>query len=143
MISTGEADIEETPKSNNQTENLPANWEEKLHSDSTKVRRGFWKTLKKAARAIPFSTDLVAAYYCALDSNTPARVRFTLMGALAYFVLPLDTIPDFILGFGFTDDIAVIAAAINAMRGNITDAHYHAARTTLNEGIESQKDKDA
>ena len=62
---------------------LPAQWEVKFKSDSLKVEQGFWNKLKKAARAIPFSTDLIAAYYCAMDKETPMRVRFTLMGALA------------------------------------------------------------
>ena len=48
-----------------------------------KVRAGFWASLRRAARAIPFSADLVAAYYCALDPTTPRRVRLTLLGALA------------------------------------------------------------
>ena len=38
---------------------------------SEQVRRKFWTTLKKAVRYIPFSDDLVAAYFCALDPTTP------------------------------------------------------------------------
>ncbi len=61
---------------------------------SQRVRNRFWSTLRKAIRQIPFAEDLVAAYFCAFDRNTPARVRATLLGALAYFVLPIDAIPD-------------------------------------------------
>jgi len=98
-----------------------------------RVRAKFWQTLKKAARRVPFVEDLVASYYCALDPKTPMRVRGILLGALAYFVLPFDVIPDFIAVFGFTDDMAVLAAAISAIRGHITPAHYAAARTALAE----------
>jgi uncharacterized membrane protein YkvA (DUF1232 family) len=76
------------------------------------VRRDFWVTVRKAAGSIPFMDELVAAYYCALDRETPTRVRATLLGALGYFVLPLDGIPDFILGLGFTDDAAVIMGVL-------------------------------
>ncbi|MCI5074943.1 YkvA family protein [Oricola sp.] len=96
-----------------------------------RVRRKFWATAKKAARAVPFMDEVVAGYFCALDSKTPARVRATLFAALAYFVLPLDVIPDFLLGIGFGDDLAVLMAAIGAVRGHITDAHRLAARKAL------------
>jgi uncharacterized membrane protein YkvA (DUF1232 family) len=61
--------------------------------DEARVRRDFWVTVRKAAGSIPFMDELVAAYYCALDRETPTRVRATLLGALGYFVLPLDGIP--------------------------------------------------
>lgn len=96
-----------------------------------RVRARFWSTVKKAARAIPFMDEVVAAYFCALDPRTPPRVRGTLLAALAYFVLPFDFIPDFLLGIGFGDDIAVLMTAIAAVRGNITAAHRAAARDAL------------
>jgi len=42
------------------------------------------------------------AFYCATDSATPLPIRATLMGALAYFILPFDAIPDILLGLGYT-----------------------------------------
>jgi uncharacterized membrane protein YkvA (DUF1232 family) len=97
------------------------------------VRRGFWRTVRAAGRTIPFMDEVVAAYFCALDDRTPMRVRATLLAALAYFVLPLDTIPDFLLGMGFTDDVAVLTAAFAAIRQHITPAHRLAARRALEE----------
>lgn len=98
-----------------------------------RVRLEFWRTAKRAARYVPFMDELVAAYYCALDPKTPFRVRGTLLAALAYFVLPLDFIPDFLLGFGFTDDVAVLTAAITAIRTHIKPVHRTAARKALEE----------
>lgn len=98
-----------------------------------RVRAKFWRTLKRAARQVPFMDEVLAGYYCALDPNTPTKVRGILFAALAYFVLPLDSIPDFILGFGFSDDVAVLAAALAAVRSNITEAHRAAARKALKE----------
>ena len=71
---------------------------------------------------MPFTEDAVAAFYCATDSATPLPIRATLFGALAYFVLPFDAIPDFILGLGYTDDAAVLVAAFTAARMHITEA---------------------
>jgi uncharacterized membrane protein YkvA (DUF1232 family) len=95
------------------------------------VRDNFWTALKRVVRQVPFTTDLVAAYYCAMDSSTPFRVRATLLGALAYFILPIDVIPDFIVGLGYTDDAAVLALAIRRVAGHITERHREAARATL------------
>ncbi|QND51168.1 DUF1232 domain-containing protein [Phyllobacterium sp. 628] len=95
------------------------------------VRARFWKTARKAAKSIPFLDEVIAGYYCALDPATPMRVRGTLLAALAYFVLPLDIIPDFILGLGFTDDVAVLMAALSAVRNHITPAHREAAKKAV------------
>ncbi|MGN6470775.1 MAG: YkvA family protein [Rhizobiaceae bacterium] len=100
-----------------------------------RVRARFWRTVKRAARQVPFMEDVVAAYYCALDTRTPTRVRGVLLAALAYFVLPTDFIPDFIFGLGFTDDVAVLTAAITALRSHITPAHRAAAREALAEEL--------
>ncbi|MCV0394431.1 MAG: DUF1232 domain-containing protein [Rhizobiaceae bacterium] len=95
------------------------------------VRKRFWSTARRAARHVPFMDEVVAAYYCALDERTPTRVRGTLLAALAYFVLPFDMVPDFLVGFGFTDDAAVLAAALAAIRTHITPGHREAARKAL------------
>lgn len=95
------------------------------------VRRGFWRKVRKAAGRIPFMDEVVAAYYCAIDRTTPARVRTAIFGALAYFILPLDVIPDFILGTGFTDDIAVLWATLTTVRNHILPRHRAAARAAL------------
>lgn len=95
------------------------------------VRKGFWQTLKKAARRFPFTEDLVAAYYCALDPATPMRVRATLFAALAYFVLPVDAIPDVAPLIGFTDDATVLLAAIGMVKTHISLKHRLAARDAL------------
>lgn len=90
--------------------------------------------LKAIGRAIPFSEDVLAAFYCVRDPQTATRVRLVLLGALAYFVMPVDMMPDFLPILGFTDDAAVLAAAIASVRGAITDAHRDQARARLAEG---------
>lgn len=98
-----------------------------------RVRADFWRTARRAARHVPFMEDVAAAYFAAMDKKTPTRVRGTLLAALAYFVMPADLIPDFIIGFGFTDDAAVLAAAIAAIQRHIKPAHREAARTALDD----------
>jgi uncharacterized membrane protein YkvA (DUF1232 family) len=99
--------------------------------DASEVREKFWRTARKAARHVPFMEDVVAAYYCAMDRNTPLRAKGILLAALGYFILPADAIPDIVFGLGFTDDIAVLTAAIAAVRAHITPAHRLAAREAI------------
>jgi uncharacterized membrane protein YkvA (DUF1232 family) len=58
-------------------------------------------------------------------------VRAVLCGAVAYFVLPADMIPDVLAPLGFTDDASVIAAAIAAVGGHLRPDHRDAARARL------------
>lgn len=97
------------------------------------VRVGFWSKLSKVAASIPFAEDLVAAYYCTRDPETPLRVRAILLAALAYFVLPTDMIPDFLAGLGFTDDATVLTAAIGLIATHMKPEHREAAQRALNE----------
>jgi uncharacterized membrane protein YkvA (DUF1232 family) len=105
--------------------------EAKAAQDEARVRRGFWPKLRRSAARLWFAEDLVAAYYCALDRRTPRRVQVTLLGALAYFVLPFDFVPDMLPLIGFTDDAAVLATAIRVVAAHITPEHRDVARRLL------------
>ncbi len=102
-------------------------------SDEKKVQNEFWPKLAQNLARLPFATELVAGYYCAFDSATPLKVKGTLLAALAYFILPFDVIPDFLLGLGFTDDLAVLVAATGLVRKHITAEHRKRAQEKLSE----------
>jgi uncharacterized membrane protein YkvA (DUF1232 family) len=93
--------------------------------------RALWRKLRAAAGYIPFAEDAVATYYCSLDRATPLRVRAAIMGALAYFVLPADAVPDFLPALGFTDDAAIFAATLQLVSAYILPEHREAARRAL------------
>jgi len=101
--------------------------------DEAKFGSAFMDRLKRVAKRIPFAEDLLAAWFCARDPATPRRVRMTLLAALGYFVLPVDAIPDIMPLLGFTDDAAVIAAAIAAVAGSISPEHRERAKQALAE----------
>lgn len=107
--------------------------------NADKVRDGFWRTIAKAAKHIPQIEKFVAAYYCAFDEETPNKTRGILLAALAYFVLPVDLVPDFLAGFGFTDDIAVLTIAINSIQSAIGPQHLEAAKRKLASSDEMSK----
>ncbi|WP_019400849.1 MULTISPECIES: YkvA family protein [unclassified Chelatococcus] len=101
--------------------------------DEESVTRRFWKALRRVAANTPFAEDLVAVYFCATDPATPRRVKLTLLGALGYFILPTDAVPDFLPLLGFSDDMAVLAAAIAMVAGAITDDHRRRAREIISQ----------
>ena len=105
--------------------------EQNLASDESRVRKNFWTKARKTLGKVPFTEDAVAAFYCATDSTTPIAIRAALFGALAYFILPFDIVPDFILGLGYTDDAAILIAAFTAARVHISEAHREKARAWL------------
>lgn len=81
-----------------------------------------WRKLKKVAHKVGRKTvyHVFVLYYVARDSAVPTSLKLKVFGALAYFILPLDFIPDAILGLGFTDDILALAWAVFSMRKYIT-----------------------
>ncbi|HEY0302084.1 MAG TPA: YkvA family protein [Rhizomicrobium sp.] len=102
-----------------------------LARDEKVVDRDFWRKLRTVAGRVPFAGDAAAAYFCAVDPATPARVKATLFAALAYFVMPFDAVPDLLAGIGFTDDAAVIALALSLVARSIRPEHRARARAAL------------
>jgi uncharacterized membrane protein YkvA (DUF1232 family) len=110
---------------------------DRLAQDRESVRRRFWRKLKRVVTKLPFAEDLLAAYYCAFDKETPRHVQAALLGAVAYFILPFDFVPDMLPVLGFTDDAAVLATALRLVASHITDDHRQAARAALKRGVET------
>jgi uncharacterized membrane protein YkvA (DUF1232 family) len=102
-----------------------------MEQDERLVRERFWSKLRASVTRIPFAEDAVAGFYCATDSSTPTKSKAILLGALAYFVMPVDAVPDFLALLGFTDDAAVLMAAVQTVRANLRPGHYDRARKTL------------
>ncbi len=99
--------------------------------NETRVQRGFWPKIRRTAAKIPFAGQALSVWYAARDPETPAAAKGIMLGALAYFVLPVDAIPDIFAGIGFTDDAAVIAALLATLGANVKRRHKDAAATAL------------
>jgi uncharacterized membrane protein YkvA (DUF1232 family) len=95
------------------------------------VNSGFWPKLRRAAARVPFAADALSVWYCARDSETPAAAKAMIMAALAYFILPVDAVPDFLPAIGYTDDAAVIAAVLAIVSRNLKPWHKAAAKAAL------------
>jgi uncharacterized membrane protein YkvA (DUF1232 family) len=109
--------------------------------NATRVRHGFWPKVTRTVARIPFADQLLSLYYAARDPETPPAAKGIMLGALAYFVLPFDAIPDVLAGIGFTDDAAVITAVIATLGANIRKRHREAARERL-ESLRANRGRD-
>ena len=94
-------------------------------------RRKFWRKLKHEAASLPLAEQMLTAYYCAFDRNTPVYVKGILVGAIVYFVMPDRFIPKYLSLIGLADDAAMLAAAFKAVSTHIKPEHREAARRAL------------
>ncbi len=128
MVNSGMHESSGSSRWDMQDAQLPA----VMRRNERRVRARFWQKLKKFISHIPFAEDAVAAYFCATDQQTPMRVRGVLLGALAYFIMPLDMVPDFIAGLGFSDDATVLATALALVANHIKPRHRAWAQDVIN-----------
>ncbi|MFO0950495.1 MAG: YkvA family protein [Isosphaeraceae bacterium] len=96
------------------------------------VRERFAAKAKRHIRRVPLAHETVSMYFCVLDPKTPLWVKGVAAAALAYFILPLDAVPDILPVLGYSDDATVLAAALTAVTSHITDEHRARASTWLN-----------
>ena len=93
----------------------------------------FWVKLKRYA--IVAGREVVeralTLYHVARDGDTPTWARTVIYGALAYFILPTDTIPDLIPGVGYSDDLGALAAALTTLAAHVKPEHRQRAVETL------------
>jgi uncharacterized membrane protein YkvA (DUF1232 family) len=109
----------------------------RMAGDEAGLRRDFWAKARRFVAGLPFAEDLLAAYYCAFDRDTPAHVKASLVATLAYFILPADAVPDLLPMLGFADDAAILATTIRLVATAMRPEHRAAARSALARGLET------
>lgn len=90
---------------------------EKEYSDR-KLWAKVGKVAEKAGLKVVYAVVLL--YYVMKSPEVPLKSKGVIVGALGYFILPIDLIPDAIPVLGFTDDFAALTAVIKSVQGNIT-----------------------
>lgn len=95
----------------------------------------FWNKLSKFARTAgrEIVEKVLTMYYALQDKDTPIWARTILLGALGYFVFPIDAIPDAIPGVGFADDGGAIATALGTVAIHIKPEHKQRAKEKADE----------
>ena len=95
----------------------------------------FWAKVKSVAKKAGVKVVYVALilYYELTDPDIDAKEKAVIIGALVYFILPIDLIPDAIPVAGFTDDLAALLAAYKFVQHNITPEVEAKAKAKLAE----------
>ncbi len=103
------------------------NQEMKALSNYDKFRKfftesDFWEKIQNVARkaGIKISYAALLLYYVLRSPATPSSDRMKIIGALGYFILPVDLIPDYLPVIGFSDDLAALTWALYSVAKNIT-----------------------
>ena len=96
-----------------------------------RVDEGFWPKIRRVVAKVPFAKEALSVWYCAKDDETPLAAKGMMFAALAYFVLPVDAVPDFIAGLGYTDDAAVFTALMAIVGRNLKPRHKLAAKQDI------------
>ncbi len=95
----------------------------------------FWSKVKnQAAKA---GKDLIekglVLYFTWEDKDTPTWAKATIVGALGYFISPIDAVPDVLPVVGYSDDLTVLVGAMAAVAGSIKKAHKDAAKQKMDD----------
>ncbi|WP_112180266.1 MULTISPECIES: YkvA family protein [Paraliobacillus] len=105
----------------------------------------FWgklaKFAKKAGSSVVYAVLLL--YYTLQKPEVPTKVKAVIIGALGYFILPLDLIPDFFTGVGYTDDLGALGFALFQVAMYIDDPIKLKAKDKLKEWFGDKVDTSA
>ncbi len=85
---------------------------EKYKQGEKEVEEGIWTKLERVGSKINFAKDVKALYNYMRDRYVPWYRKSIVVGALIYFISPIDTIPDLVPLIGYLDDLGVITAVL-------------------------------
>ncbi len=88
---------------------------EKIKRGEEEVEEGLWNKLERVGKKINFAKDVKALYRYMRDTSVPWYRKSIVVGALIYFISPIDTIPDLVPLVGYLDDLGVIMAVLKFM----------------------------
>jgi len=99
--------------------------EEQSQDEYTKAysEDGFWAKLRQFAKKAGYEVveKALLLFYALQEERTPTWAKATIMGALGYFITPLDAVIDLTPGVGYTDDLGVLALAVTVVAAYIND----------------------
>ena len=107
--------------------------------ESRYKEKSFWSKILKFYSRIgkPVVEKVLTLYYVVIDDDTPQWAKSVIYGALGYFILPLDLIPDIMPIVGFSDDLTAIVTAISIITKFIKKEHKEKALKKVNELFKS------
>ncbi|WP_040778947.1 YkvA family protein [Calidithermus timidus] len=113
----------------------------KLETTERLCEPSFWDKVRRFARKAGREVVEKALwlYYAYQRPETPLWAKRAILGALAYFILPVDAISDILVGVGYTDDLTVLTVAVGTVAAYINPAVKEQARRKVNEWFGDQE----
>ena len=107
--------------------NVDPKYQEEYSEDS------FWEKIKGVLKTagLPLIYKALQLYYVMLKPECPMHIKAAIVGALGYFISPIDLIPDIIPIVGFTDDLGAVASALLLAHMYIDEEVKRKARETI------------
>lgn len=111
---------------------------EKEYSESE-----LWKKIGEVAKMAGLRVIyyVLLLYYSLQSDTVTLKEKALIIGALGYFILPVDLVPDFIIGLGYGDDAAALVAVVKMME-NLNDDIKAQAKNKLKTWFEDFDEKD-
>lgn len=76
------------------------------------IEENLWEKLERVGKKISFAKDIRALYNYFRDADVSWYRKAIIVGALIYFITPIDAVPDLAPLFGYLDDLGVITAVL-------------------------------
>ncbi|MCH5235617.1 MAG: DUF1232 domain-containing protein [Muribaculaceae bacterium] len=104
---------------------------------------GFWQKISNVAQkaGVKIVYGALLLFYASMDKNIPLADKAKIYGALGYFILPVDLIPDFLPG-GYVDDLGALVWALKTVWDNITPEVHDKAYNKLSSWFSNIKRED-
>jgi uncharacterized membrane protein YkvA (DUF1232 family) len=99
------------------SENIGSEYDNAVKVDIGKeyIEENLWEKIERIGKKISFAKDVKALYNYMTDSSVAWYRKSIVVGALVYFIMPIDSIPDLAPLIGYLDDLGVITAVLKYM----------------------------
>ncbi len=103
--------------------------------------KSFWNKIKEYGKTAGKKVikPALSMYYCLSDKDTPLTAKLIIVGALGYFILPMDAIPDISPLIGFTDDLGAILTAYEMVKTHVKPQHIERASQQTQKWLEGSE----
>lgn len=116
------SEIEEHDYMENTLQDLGSDYEstEKYNEGKEYIEENFWEKVERVGKKLSFTNDIKALYNYFIDPSISWYRKSIVVGALIYFIMPIDSIPDLAPLIGYLDDLGVVTATIKFLGSELT-----------------------
>jgi uncharacterized membrane protein YkvA (DUF1232 family) len=116
------SEIEEHDYMENTLQDLSSDYEthDKYNEGKEYIEENFWSKIERVGSKLSFAKDIKALYNYFIDPSISWYRKSIVVGALVYFIFPIDSIPDIAPLIGYLDDLGVITATIKFLGSELT-----------------------